>query len=83
MQKFATSAIIVERLRAGMDPQSACESVLRRMLEVHPENREIEACVYAVAKDGRFGACSIRPKEFSYAVWWPGVSELRTANSVL
>jgi isoaspartyl peptidase/L-asparaginase-like protein (Ntn-hydrolase superfamily) len=83
MQKFATSATIVERMRAGMDPQSACESVLRGMLEVNPENKVIEACVYAVSKKGEYGAASIRGVDFTYAVWMPGVSELRKAPSVL
>jgi isoaspartyl peptidase/L-asparaginase-like protein (Ntn-hydrolase superfamily) len=83
MQKFATSATIVERMRAGMDPQSACESVLRRMLEVNPENKVIEACVYAVSKKGEYGTASIRGVDFTYAVWMPGVSELRKAASVL
>jgi len=83
MAKFCSSFAIVERMRAGADPQSACEAVLRWMLEVHPENEKIEACVYAANKKGEFGAASIRPGDFTYAVWWPGMSELRTAKSVL
>ena len=83
MMKFSTSAIIVERMRAGMNPQAACESVLRWMLETNPDNKDIEACVYAVNKRGEFGAASIRPKEFTYAVWMPGMSELRGAKSML
>lgn len=83
MAKFCTSFAIVERMRNGMDPQAACEAVLRWMLEVHPENEKIEACVYGVNKRGEFGAASIRPGDFTYAVWWPGVSELRKAKSVL
>lgn len=83
MMKFSTSAVIVERMRAGMNPQAACESVLRWMLETNPDDKDIEACVYAVNKRGEYGACSIRPKEFTYAVWMPGVSELRVAKSVL
>jgi isoaspartyl peptidase/L-asparaginase-like protein (Ntn-hydrolase superfamily) len=83
MQKYSTSAIIVERMRGGLSPQAACESVLRWMLEKNPANKDIGACVYAVNKRGEFGACSIRPKEFTYAVWWPGVSELRVAKSLL
>lgn len=83
MQKFSTSAVIVERLRAGMDPQAACESVLRWILKKNPANQDDEICVYAVAKDGRFGAASVRPKEFTYAAWMPGVSELRVAKSIL
>jgi len=83
MMKFCSSFAIVERMRAGADPQAACEAVLGWMLGVHPENEKIEACVYAVNKRGEFGAASIRPGDFTYAVWWPGVSELRTAKSVL
>ena len=83
MTKFSTSAVIVERMRAGMNPQAACESVLHWMLETNPDNKDIEACVYAVNKRGEFGAASIRPKEFTYAVWMPGVSELRVAKSML
>lgn len=83
MMKFCTSIAVVERMRQGMDPQAACESVLRWMLAVHPENKEIEACVYAVSKRGEFGAASIRPGGFTYAVWMPGVSELRVAAAIL
>jgi len=83
MQKFCTSVVIVERMRTGMDPQSACESVLQWILDFHPDTKEIEACVYAVNKKGEYGAASIRPGDFTYAVWMPGTSELRKAASVL
>jgi len=83
MQKFCTSVVIVERMRNGLDPQSACESVLQWILDFHPETKEIEACVYAVSKKGEYGAASIRPGDFTYAVWEPGVSELRKAPSIL
>lgn len=83
MQKYSTSVVIVERMRGGMSPQAACESVLGWMLETNPANKDIEACVYAVNKRGEFGAASIRPKDFTYAVWMPGVSELRVAKSIL
>ncbi|MGH7752314.1 MAG: N(4)-(beta-N-acetylglucosaminyl)-L-asparaginase, partial [Gemmatimonadales bacterium] len=83
LMKFCTSISLVERMRQGLDPQAACEAVLRWMVEVHPENREIEACVYAVSKRGEFGAASIRPGDFTYAVWMPGLSELRVAKSIL
>lgn len=83
MQKFCTSVVIIERMRQGLHPQAACEAVLRWMVEVHPENRQIEACVYAVSKRGEYGAASIVPQDFTYAVWMPGVSELRVATSIL
>lgn len=83
MIKFCTSVSIVERMRQGMDPQAACESVLHWMLEKNPADKDLEACVYAVNKKGEYGAASIRPKDFTYAVWMPGVSELRVAKSIL
>ncbi|MGH9788920.1 MAG: isoaspartyl peptidase/L-asparaginase, partial [Candidatus Acidiferrales bacterium] len=83
MQKFCTSVVIVERMRNGMDPQSACESVLKWILDFHPGTKEIVACVYAVSKKGEYGAASIRPGDFTYAIWEPGVSELRKAPSIL
>lgn len=83
MMKFCTSVTIVERMRQGLDPQAACEAVLNWMLETNPANRDLQACVYAVSKSGDYGAASIRPKDFTYAVWMPGVSELRTAKSIL
>jgi hypothetical protein len=66
-----------------MDPQSACESVLQWILDFHPETKEIEACVYAISKKGEYGAASIRPGDFTYAIWEPGTSELRKAPSIL
>ena len=83
MQKFSTSAVVVERMRSGMTPQAACEAVLLWMLQTNPANKDINACVYAVNKRGEFGAASIRPKDFTYAVWMPGLSELRVAKSIL
>ena len=83
MQKFCTSVVIVERMRAGLDPQSACESVLQWILDFHPETKDFEACVYAISKKGEYGAASIRPGDFTYALWEPGVSELRKAPSIL
>lgn len=83
MIKFCTSIAIVERMRQGMAPQAACESVLRWMVETNPENKRIQACVYAVSKQGDYGAASIRAKAFTYALWRPGVSELRVAPSIL
>lgn len=83
MIKFCTSISIVERMRQGLDPQAACEAVLAWMVEKNPANKNISANVYAVSKQGNFGAASIRPGDFTYAVWMPGVSELRTAKSLL
>lgn len=83
MIKFCTSMAIVERMRQGLTPQAACEAVLSWMVETHPANKNIQACVYAVSKRGEFGAASIRAKDFTYAVWQPGGSELRVAKSIL
>ncbi|MFQ5926439.1 MAG: N(4)-(beta-N-acetylglucosaminyl)-L-asparaginase, partial [Terriglobia bacterium] len=49
MIKFCTSLSIVERMRAGMSPQEACEDVLRWMLRKNPANRDTQACVYALS----------------------------------
>lgn len=83
MIKYCTSISIVERMRQGLDPQAACEAVLGWMVENNPANKDISACVYAVSRRGEYGAASIRPGDFTYAVWMPGLSELRTANSIL
>ena len=82
MIKFCTSLSIVERMRAGMSPQQACEDLLRWMVRKNPANRSTSACVYALNKRGEYGAATLgRP--FTYAIWTPQLSELREVQPLL
>lgn len=66
--KFCSSFLVVEFMRNGYDPQSACELVIKRILERRPQAKEVGIGLIALDKQGRFGAASIRPG-FPYAVW--------------
>lgn len=83
IMKYCTSIKIVEQMRCGTAPQAACEAVLRWILEIDPENRDTQICVFAANKEGAFGAGSIKPNDFRFAVWSPEINELRVAQSIL
>ena len=71
-----SSFAIVERMRAGADPESACKEVLERVLKKAPELRarsDLQLAFIAVDKQGRSGAAVVRPekKPFRYALATP------------
>lgn len=83
IMKFCVSIRIVDRIRSGASPQDACQSVIRWVLELNPETRDTQFCVFALDAQGRFGAASIRRAEFPFAVWSGGKSEILMAASML
>jgi N4-(beta-N-acetylglucosaminyl)-L-asparaginase len=82
IMKYCTSVKIVEQMRAGVHPQQGCINVLNWILEIDASLHDANICVFAISKAGQYGAASIKIGDFRYAVWSPGVNELRVAESV-
>lgn len=84
MTNYCTSAYIVNKMREGMHPQEACESVLHLMANTAPDVHTDMYCVIAIDPLGQAGAASINSKQpLQYAVWRDGSATLRTAAAVL
>jgi N4-(beta-N-acetylglucosaminyl)-L-asparaginase len=71
--KNAAAFAIVERMRAGVTPQRACEEILERVVKKHPEvktDERAQLAFIALAKSGEVGAACLRTqkKQFKYAL---------------
>ncbi len=71
--KNAASFAIVERMRAGITPQRACEEILERIVKKHPEvktDQRAQLAFIALAKSGEVGAACLRAQKklFQYAL---------------
>jgi N4-(beta-N-acetylglucosaminyl)-L-asparaginase len=71
--KNAASFAIVERMRSGSDPTRACEEILARVVEHHPEVKSdpgAQLAFIAMNKRGDVGAAVLRAqtKRFRYAL---------------
>jgi N4-(beta-N-acetylglucosaminyl)-L-asparaginase len=65
--KQAGSAMIVEMMRSGMEPESACREMVRRIVRTNNGSMGFQVGFLALRKDGEIGAFSIN-KGFNYAV---------------
>ncbi len=73
--RVAASALVIERMRGGLDVAAACESVIehiRRRLRPGPDR---QLALLAIDRDGRCGAAALLPG-FSYALTRAGVHEM-------
>lgn len=65
--KQAGSAMVVELMRSGMEPQQACKTILQRIDHVNQGKRDLQVGFLALRKDGIYGAYSLA-KGFNFAV---------------
>jgi len=56
--KACVSFRTVEKMRAGMTAQEACEDTVRQMIRRQPASTEIPCVVLAIGTDGNFGAAT-------------------------
>ncbi|HRF59082.1 MAG TPA: N(4)-(beta-N-acetylglucosaminyl)-L-asparaginase [Fimbriimonadaceae bacterium] len=56
--KACASFRTVENLRRGYTPQEACNDTVRHMLRRQPRSREFPCVVFALGRDGSYGAAS-------------------------
>lgn len=81
IMRYSASAMIVEFMRNGMDPETACETMIHRIAGQDPLGYDLSICFIAIDKAGRVGAaCS--NGEFPYAVTTSHKSEVRKAHAV-
>ncbi|MBK6565824.1 MAG: N(4)-(beta-N-acetylglucosaminyl)-L-asparaginase [Saprospiraceae bacterium] len=73
---------IVEYMRNGMSPASACKKTIERIVNIDPvKAKKFQVGFIAINKKGEYGAYSIQPN-FSYAVTFEdGRSEVQIAKS--
>jgi N4-(beta-N-acetylglucosaminyl)-L-asparaginase len=61
------SFLVVELMRQGHSPQSACEEAISRILKRRPVARDLQVGFLAINKQGEVGAWAIQPG-FDYAL---------------
>ena len=65
--KQAGSAMVVELMRSGMEPELACKEVVQRIIKTNKGVKDLQVGFLALRKDGKYGAFSIMPG-FNYAL---------------
>jgi isoaspartyl peptidase/L-asparaginase-like protein (Ntn-hydrolase superfamily) len=77
VMRYCATFLIVELMRGGMDPTSACKAVISRIRAKEPAGRDLAINFIALDKHGRYGAAGTG--NFPHAVTYPGYSEVLTA----
>ena len=80
--RVAGSAMVVELMRNGKDPKTACRIVLERLVKQNTTKKDLQVAFIAVNKAGDTGAYSIQPG-FKYAVCRNGEHKLLDSESLL
>ena len=58
--KSSGSFLVVELMRQGYDPASACKEALDRVIKAHNGNPDFQICYIALRKDGEVGAACLK-----------------------
>ena len=67
VMRYSATCLIVERMRAGLSPQQACEEVVHHIARLDPRGYRLDICFIAVDKYGRVGAAASN-QTFPFAV---------------
>jgi N4-(beta-N-acetylglucosaminyl)-L-asparaginase len=82
VMRTAGSFLVVELMRRGRSPQTACEEAMARVAAgAAAAPGEVQVCFLAMSLDGRLGAFSLQPG-FQYAVRDRGRDEVHDARSL-
>lgn len=73
--RTAGSHLVVENMRRGDDPETACKKAVQRIVDKNDSVDEIQVGFIALNKNGQFGGYSIQP-EFNFAVYESGENRL-------
>ncbi|MCC6443616.1 MAG: N(4)-(beta-N-acetylglucosaminyl)-L-asparaginase [Armatimonadetes bacterium] len=76
--KYCLSFLVVEGMRQGLSPQTACEAALRRMKSREAEYPDAWAGLVALNKAGEYGAACCGHSDFPYALHRGGKNEVLT-----
>lgn len=77
VMRYCATFLIVEFMRAGLEPTAACQKAIERIARVDPKGADLGINFIALDKQGRFGAAGTA--DFPHAVTYPGYSEVLTA----
>jgi isoaspartyl peptidase/L-asparaginase-like protein (Ntn-hydrolase superfamily) len=82
VMKTLGSFLIVELMRNGMDPQTACNEAILRIMNKYRLEADQQVGYLAINKSGTTGACSIR-QGFNYALYQDQENKLLWADYLL
>ena len=75
IMRYCGSFLVVEFMRQGMHPQTACEETVHRIARLDPRGYKLDICFVALDKMGRYGAAASNQR-FPFAVASNGRSEV-------
>jgi N4-(beta-N-acetylglucosaminyl)-L-asparaginase len=79
--RVAGSHSVVELMRQGLSPESACKKVIERIVKIKKEKaKDIQVAFLAVNKKGQVGAFAIHPG-FDYAIRTNEIEKLVKSKS--
>ena len=80
--KTTGSFLVVELMRQGYDPTTACEEALNRVIKRHNGNPDFQIAYIAIRKDGKIGSACIK-WSFEYALAWGGANKLHKIKGMI
>ena len=80
--KTTGSFLVVEIMRQGYDPTTACEEALNRVIKRHNGNPDFQIAYIAIRKDGKIGSACIK-WSFEYALAWGGANKLHKIKGMI
>ena len=80
--KSSGSFLVVELMRQGYDPASACKEALERVIKAHNGSPDFQICYIALRKDGKVGAACLK-WAFPHLVTMKGKTTLRSIKGML
>lgn len=82
VMKIAGAMVVVEAMRRGLSPRTACREAVRRLVRNEGRAKDMQVGFIALNKKGEAGAYSVK-KGFEYAWCTPGGNHLRPAEYLL
>lgn len=76
------SFLVVELMRQGHSPDTACKMAVQRIVNAHPDHKNFQVGFIALNRKGESGAYCIQPG-FSYRENASGIKRLNPADSLL
>ncbi|MCA8953764.1 MAG: N(4)-(beta-N-acetylglucosaminyl)-L-asparaginase [Planctomycetes bacterium] len=82
VMRYCGTFLVVEFMRQGMPPQTACEEVVHRIARLDPRGYDLDICFIALDKLGRYGAAA-SSQRFPFAVATGADAELLHVERVV
>ena len=80
--KTTGSFLVVELMRQGYDPTTACEEALNRVIKAHNGNPDFQIGYIALRKDGKIGSACLK-WSFEYALAHGGENKLHKIKGMI